>query len=102
MTTQFDNFAAEALADELGAIDEALKVMEARASALKAELKRRGLETAQGERFIVTRSDAVRWTLDSAAVKAAMGEEWANRHSKITPVTSFRVKAFHRAHALAA
>lgn len=89
--TKFDNIASEALADLIGELDCEAKAIEARLADAKAELKHRGLERADGERFSVTRVDATRWTLDTAKVKAEMGEAWATARSKIASVTSFRV-----------
>ncbi len=93
MTTQFDNLTTAALADEFGALDCQVKALEARLAAIKAELKRRGGDAIEGAHFLVTRSEAVRWTLDTTAIRSEMGEEWCNRRSKAAAVTSFRVKA---------
>jgi hypothetical protein len=92
-STPFDNLATGDLADMIGGLDGEVKALEARLSMAKAELKRRGIATATGERFSVNRSDAQRWTLDTAKVKAEMGEAWFNQRSKIASVTSFRVAA---------
>jgi hypothetical protein len=91
----FDNLSPAQIADELGGLDVQSKAIEARMSALKAELKRRGTMHAAGERFAVTRSDAQRWSLDTASVRAEMGEAWCNSRSKMAAVTSFRLAAVH-------
>jgi hypothetical protein len=53
-----------------------LKGAEAECKALKEEFKSRGLLTAAGERFSVTRSDQVSSRLDTAAVKTFLGDAW--------------------------
>ena len=53
--------------------DARVKTLQDRLKAAKDEFKARGVETAAGERFTVVRSETVRWSLDTAAVKAEMG-----------------------------
>lgn len=90
-TTNFHNMSVEALADLIGELDCDAKAIDARLSAAKAEMKARGVLAAHGARFSVARVDATRWTLDTAKVKAEMGEAWSQARSKIAAVTSFRV-----------
>jgi hypothetical protein len=92
-TTAFDNTTTADLADLIGGLDMQAKALDARLSEAKAELKKRGVTTATGQRFTVNRTDAQRWTLDTAKVKAEMGEGWFTARSKIGAVTSFRVAA---------
>jgi hypothetical protein len=73
-TSKFHNLSNEALADAIGSADLALKAHEAECKALKEEFKARGLLTAAGEHFTVTRSDQVSSRLDTAAVKAFLGD----------------------------
>jgi hypothetical protein len=73
-TSKFHNLSNEALADAIGNADLALKAHEAECKALKEEFKARGLLTAAGEHFTVTRSDQVSSRLDTAAVKAFLGD----------------------------
>ncbi len=87
----YDNYSNEMLADQLGELDVQVKVFEATMKALKAELLDRGVDKVQGCSFNVTKSECVRWTLDQAAAKEALGEAWVTAHSKITPVVSFRI-----------
>ena len=51
-----------------------LKAHEAECEALKDEFKARGIVTAAGEHFTVTRSDQVSSRLDVAAVEAFLGD----------------------------
>jgi hypothetical protein len=73
-TSKFHNLSNEALADAIGNADLALKAHEAECKALKEEFKARGILTAAGERFSVTRSDQISSRLDTAAVKAFLGD----------------------------
>jgi hypothetical protein len=57
--SRFHNLSNEALADAIGQADAVLKGAEAEVKALKDEFKSRGLLTAAGEHFTVTRSDQV-------------------------------------------
>jgi hypothetical protein len=91
-TSKYHNLSAEMLADAIGRADGISKAAEAELQELKAEFRRRGLLTAAGERFTVTRSDQVSSRLDVAAVKAALGEAW-RKFEAATIVTVLRVKA---------
>jgi hypothetical protein len=55
--------------------------------ALKEEFKHRGLLTAAGEHFTVTRSDQISSRLDVAAVKQFLGDPW--RRFETTSITTF-------------
>jgi hypothetical protein len=74
--SRFHNFSNEALADAIGNADLALKAHEAEVKALKEKFKSRGLLTAAGEHFSVTRSDQISSRLDVAAAKAFLGVPW--------------------------
>jgi hypothetical protein len=74
--SRFHNFSNEALADAIGNADLALKAHEAEMKALKEKFKSRGLLTAAGEHFSVTRSDQISSRLDVAAAKAFLGDAW--------------------------
>ena len=89
---RFHNLSNEALADAIGQADAVLKGAEAECKALKDEFKSRGLLTAAGDRFTVTRSDQVTSRLDVAAVKAFLGEAW-RKFEAANIVTVLRVKA---------
>lgn len=81
------------LADEIGRLDAMKAALEEKLSALKAEFKAAGVEKVEGELFVITQSTAIRQTLDTNAVKAKMGQNWFDNHSKLAEVTTVRVKA---------
>ena len=96
--TRFHNLSNETLADAIGNADARLRAR-SRMKALKDEFKDRGLLTATGEHFTVTRSDQVSSRLDVAAVKQFLGDAWRSfETANITTV--IRIKATQRlAHA---
>jgi hypothetical protein len=90
-TSKFHNLSNEALDDAIGHADAVLKAAEAQCKALKEEFKARGLLTAAGERFSITRSDQVSSRLDLSAVKAFLGD--ACRKFEIANITTvIRIK----------
>jgi hypothetical protein len=93
--SRFHNLSHEALADAIGQADTVLKGAEAEVKALKDEFKARGLLSAAGEHFTVTRSDQISSRLDTAAVKAFLGE--ACRKFETPSITTvIRIKAVER------
>jgi hypothetical protein len=94
-TSRFHNLTNEMLADAIGQADAVLKVAEAECKALKDEFKSRGLLTAAGERFTITRSDQISSRLDVAAVKAFLGDSW-RRFESATITTVVRIKTTPR------
>jgi hypothetical protein len=90
--SRFHNLSNEALADAIGNADAVLKGAEAECKALKDEFKSRGLLTAGGERFTVTRSDQISSRLDVAAVKAFLGDAW-RKFETASITTVIRIKA---------
>ncbi len=97
--SKFHNLSNETLADAIGNADALLKGAEAEVKALKDEFKDRGLLTATGEHFTVTRSDQVSSRLDVAAVKQFLGDAW-RRFETANITTVIRIKASQRlAHA---
>jgi hypothetical protein len=92
---RFHNVSNEALADAIGNADLALKAHEAEVKALKDEFKSRGLLTAAGERFAVTRSDQVSSRLDVGAVKQFLGDAW-RKFETASITTVLRIKATQR------
>lgn len=88
--TKFDNQTEGQIADLIGELDTQTKAIEKRIREAKEELARRGLDHAEGQRFTITRSDFSRWTLIREDVEKALGEAWVQKHSKITPVTTWR------------
>ena len=89
----FHNLPAGDLADRLGALKAEIADLEGREKALRDELIRRGVPEVEGALFRVTVAEAVRWTLDSKAVKAEMGAAWYDARCKQSLVTTVAVKA---------
>jgi hypothetical protein len=91
ITSKFHNLSNEALADAIGNADAVLKGAEAACKALKDEFKSRGVLTAAGERFSVTRSDQVSNRLDLVAVKAFLGDA-CRKFETASTTTVIRIK----------
>jgi hypothetical protein len=89
---RFHNLSNEALADAIGHADALLKGAEAEVKALKDEFKARGLLTASGDRFAVTRSDQVSSRLDIGAVKQFLGDAW-RKFEAASITTVVRIKS---------
>jgi hypothetical protein len=89
----FDNITNEALADEMGQLDAMIKGLEARLDAAKAEFKSRGIAGADGSKFSVTKSVAIRASLNQKAVLAEMGQKWWDDHCNLTEIATIRIKA---------
>ena len=89
----FHNLSDAQLADRIGELDVAAKRAEATLKAAKETFIARCIDSTEGARFKLTKSESIRHTLDAAAVKKALGESWVSRHSKATPVVSVRVTA---------
>lgn len=99
ITSRFHNLSNEMLADAIGNADLAFKAHEAEVKTLKDEFKSRGLFTAAGEHFTITRSDQISSRLDVAAVKQFLGDAW-RRFETANITTVIRIKASQRlAHA---
>lgn len=82
-----------ALADEYGRLNAMKAAIEEKLAAMKAELKAAGAEKIEGEMFIVTQKMDIRQTLVTASVLDEMGQKWFDDHSRLTEVTTVRVKA---------
>jgi hypothetical protein len=95
ITLKHHNLSAELLADAIGQADLTLKAHEAEAKALKDEFKARGLLSATGEHFTVTRSDQVSSRLDTSAVKQFLGDA-SHRFETTSITTVVRIKATQR------
>lgn len=90
--SRFHNLGDQALADAIGAADAVLKAAEAECKALKEEFKARGLTEVAGDKFTVTANDQIAGRLDTAAVKAFLGEGYV-RFEKAVISTVIRIKA---------
>ena len=88
---RFHNMPVHMLTDMIGDLDCQQKALEAELKAAKDALKSRNVDRAEGVRLTVSFSASIRQTLDSAAVKAAMGQTWFDDHSKLAEVLTTRV-----------
>jgi hypothetical protein len=93
--SRFHNLTDEALADAIGQANALLQGVEAEVAALKVTFKERGILSASGERFTVTRSDQVSSRLDVQAVKRFLGDAW-RKFETANITTVIRVKAVER------
>jgi hypothetical protein len=80
------------LVDQLGAVKAEIAALEVREKALRDELLHRGITEAEGAMFSAAITQAVRWTLDTKAVKAEMGAPWWDARCRQTLVTTVAVK----------
>jgi hypothetical protein len=88
----FHNLPPHDLADQLGALKAEIAELEAREKALRGELLRRGITQIEGAQYGAAVTNAVRWTLDTKAVKAEMGTAWWDARCRQTLVTTVTVK----------
>src|SRR5262245_11606299 len=88
----FHNLSAGDLVDQVGAGKAQIADLEAREKAFRGELIARGTTAAEGALYCATITDAVRWTLDTKAVKAEMGAPWYDAHCRQSVVTTVAVK----------
>lgn len=74
MTTQFHNTSTENLADEIGRLNNIIKISEERLDTLKEEFRSRGVNTVRGTDYIVSASTSVTRRLDTKRLQADLGE----------------------------
>ena len=74
---RFHNLSDEVLADAIGHADAVLKGAEAECKTLKEEFKSRGLLTAAGEHFTITRSRPDQWPARRSRREATSGRRVA-------------------------
>lgn len=67
--TNFKSMSVEALADLLGEIDGKVKPLTKSAEALKGELKRRGVTSVRGSKFIVSITETNSIRIDTTSMK---------------------------------
>jgi len=88
----FHNLPDAAVVDQLGSIKAQIANLETREKALRDELLRRNVSAIEGAAYSATVASAVRWTLDTKAVKAELGADWYDRHCRQAVVTTVAVK----------
>jgi hypothetical protein len=89
----FHNLAAGELADELGTVKAQIADLEVREKALRDELIRRDVSAIDGAVYSATIPQAVRWSLNTAALKAEMGTDWYDARCRQSLVTTVAVRA---------
>jgi hypothetical protein len=67
--------------------------LEEKLAAMKAEFKAAGVNKVEGEMFVISQSTDIRQTLVTASVLENMGQKWFDDHSRLSEVTTVRVKA---------
>jgi hypothetical protein len=88
----FHNLSAGDLVDQLGKLKAQIADLETREKALRGALIARCTTAAEGSLYCATITDAVRWTLDTKAVKAEMGATWYDAHCRQSVVTTVATK----------
>jgi hypothetical protein len=81
------------LADEYGRLHAMKAALEEKLAAMKAEFKAAGVNKVEGEMFVISQSTDIRQTLVTASVLENMGQKWFDDHSRLSEVTTVRVKA---------
>lgn len=91
--SRFDNISPSMLADLIGQLDRAAKAANAELDEAKDAFKSRGLLIAQGDAFAVSLQKTIRQSLDTAMVKASMGQNFFDNHSRLSEVSTLRIAA---------
>ena len=89
----YHNLSAGDLVDRLGALKAEVGGLQAQEKALRDELIRRKASSLDGAVYRATITEAIRWTLDTGAVRAKMGADWYDAHCRQSVVTTVAVKA---------
>lgn len=87
---KFDNISNEQLADLIGVEDAHVKWAGAQVDEMKDEAKRRGIETASGEKFTITVARGERTVVDMKLLRAAMPNTIA-LYDRTTPTSTLRI-----------
>ena len=81
------------LADQIGSIDAQIKVLEAQLKTLKDQAKASGLDLIEGQVFVVSISNSIKATLETAKLATDFGQKWDDDRCTLSEVTTLRVKA---------
>lgn len=92
-TSRFHNLSPAMLADLIGKLDREAKTATAELDAAKDAFKARGLLIAEGDTHSVMVQKSIRQSLDTAKVKADMGQTWFDDHSRLSEVVTLRITA---------
>jgi hypothetical protein len=90
---RFHNLSPAMLADLIGRLDREAKNATAELDAAKDAFKARGLLIAEGDTHSVMVQKTIRQTLDTAKVKADMGQVWFDDHSRLGEIVTLRISA---------
>jgi len=88
----FHNLPVGQIVDQLGGVKAAIADLEKREKGLRDELLARSVEQVEGASFGATVTQSVRWTLDTKAVKAEMGEPWYDQNCRQSTVTTVHIE----------
>ena len=91
--SRFHNLSPGMFADLIGNLDRKAKAATAELEAAKDAFKANGLLIAEGEAFSVMVQKTIRQSLDTAKVKADMGQGWFDDHSRLSELVSLRIAA---------
>src|SRR5580704_9368529 len=91
--SQFHNLPVGEIVDQLGGLKAAIADLEKRQKALRDELLKRCVIEAEGAQYAAAVTQAVRWTLDTKAVRSEMGDAWFDRRCRQSLVTTVTVAA---------
>ena len=81
------------LADQIGQLDAQIKALTKQLDELKSQAKASGLDEIEGRVFVVSISKDIKATLETAKVRAELGQKWYDDHCKLSEVTTLRIKA---------
>ena len=81
------------IADQIGQLDAQIKALTEQLNALKAQAKATGMDEIVGRVFVVSISKDIKATLETAKVRAELGQQWYDDHCKLQEVTTLRIKA---------
>ena len=90
---RFHNLSPAMLADLIGDFDRKAKATTAELDTAKDAFKARGLLITEGATHSVMLQKSIRQTLDTAKVKAAMGQAWFDDNSRLAEVMTLRIAA---------
>ena len=80
------------LADQIGQLDAQIGVLTKQLELLKKQAKDSGLNEIVGQVFVVTITDSIRASLDTAKLKKEFGQQWYDDHCKLAEVSTLRIK----------
>ena len=88
----YHNLPVGEIVDQLGGVKAAIADLEKREKALRDELLARAVSQVEGRHFGAIVTQSIRWTLDTKAVKAEMGEGWYDAHCRQSAVTTVNIE----------